>query len=41
MKFEFLSKREESITEKNVDKAFTVHKVLGPGLLGRVYDESY
>ena len=38
MKFELLSKREESIAEKIVDAAFTVHKVLGPGLLERVYE---
>jgi len=38
MKFKFLSKREESIAEKIVDAAFTVHKVLGPGLLERVYE---
>ena len=37
MKFKLLSKREESIAEKIVDAAFTVHKVLGPGLLERVY----
>ena len=33
MKFKLLSKREESIPEKIVDAAFTVHKVLGSGLL--------
>lgn len=38
MKFKLLSKREESIAEKIVDAAFTVHKVLGPGLLERVYE---
>ena len=37
-KFKVLSKREESIAEKIVDAAFTVHKVLGPGLLERVYE---
>ena len=31
MKFRLLSKREESIAEKIVDAAFTVHKVLGRG----------
>ncbi len=36
MKFKLLLKREESITEKIVDAAFTVHKVLGPDLLERV-----
>jgi hypothetical protein len=29
MKFKLLSKREASISEKIVDAAFTVHKVLG------------
>ena len=38
MKFKLLSKREEAITEKIVDAAFTVHKILGPGLLERVYE---
>ena len=38
MKFTLLSKREESIAEKIVDSAFIVHKVLGPGLLERVYE---
>ncbi len=38
MKFKLLSKREESIAEKIVDAAFAVHKVLGPGLLERVYE---
>jgi GxxExxY protein len=38
MKFRLLSKREESTAEKIVDAAFTVHKVLGPGLLERVYE---
>jgi GxxExxY protein len=38
MKFKLLSKREESIAEKIVDAAFTVHKVLGPGLLEKVYE---
>jgi GxxExxY protein len=38
MKFKLLSKREESIAEKIVDAAFIVHKVLGPGLLERVYE---
>jgi GxxExxY protein len=37
-KFKVLSKREESIAEKIVDAAFTVHKALGPGLLERVYE---
>ncbi len=38
MKFNPLSKREESIAEKIVDAAYTVHKILGPGLLERVYE---
>ena len=38
MKFKHLSKREEAIAEKIVDSAFIVHKVLGPGLLERVYE---
>ncbi len=33
-----MSKREESIGEKIVDAAFTVHRVLGPGLLEKVYE---
>ncbi len=37
-KFKLLSKREESIGEKIVGAAFTVHKVLGPGLLEKVYE---
>jgi len=38
MKFKLLSKKEELIAEKVVDSAFKVHKVLGPGLLERVYE---
>ena len=38
MKFKTLSKREESIAEKVVDAAYTVHKTLGPGLLEKVYE---
>jgi len=38
MKYRLLSKREESIAEKIIDAAFTVHKLLGPGLLERVYE---
>ena len=41
MKFKVLSKREEAIAEKIVDAAFTVHKVLGPGLLERVYEACF
>ena len=36
--FKPLSEREEFIAERIVDAAYTVHKVLGPGLLERVYD---
>ena len=38
MKYKPLSKREESIAEKIVDAAYTVHKILGPGLLEKVYE---
>jgi len=38
MKFKPLSKREESIAKKIVNAAYTVHKILGPGLLERVYE---
>ncbi|MDI6688173.1 MAG: GxxExxY protein [Desulfobacterales bacterium] len=38
MNFKTLSKREESIAKKMVDAAYTVHKILGPGLLERVYE---
>jgi len=37
MNYKPLSKREESIAEKIVDAAYTVHKILGPGLLEKVY----
>ena len=30
--------REESVAEKIVDAAYTVHKILGPGLLEKVYE---
>jgi GxxExxY protein len=36
--FKLLTKKEGSIAEKIVDAAFTIHKVLGPGLLERVYE---
>ena len=36
--FKPLSEREEFIAERIVDAAYTVHKVLGPGLLERVYE---
>ena len=38
MDYKPLSKREESIAGKIVDAAYTVHKILGPGLLERVYE---
>ena len=38
MKFKLLSKREGFIAKRIIDAAFTVHKVLGRGLLERVYD---
>ena len=38
MSFKALSKREESIAQKIVDSAYTVHKKLGSGLLERVYE---
>jgi GxxExxY protein len=38
MDYKPLSKREEAIAEKIVDSAYTVHKILGPGLLERVYE---
>jgi len=38
MNYKPLSKREESLAEKIVDAAYTVHKILGPGLLEKVYE---
>jgi len=38
MDYKPLSKKEESIAKKIVDAAYTVHKILGPGLLERVYE---
>ena len=38
MNFQPLSKREESIAKKIVDAAYAVHKILGPGLLEKVYE---
>ena len=38
MNYKPLSKREESIAEKIVDEAYAVHKILGPGLLEKVYE---
>jgi len=37
MSFIPLSKREELIAKKIVDAAYTVHKILDPGLLEKVY----
>jgi hypothetical protein len=37
MNFKPLSKKAESIAGKIVDAAYTVHKILGPGLLEKVY----
>ena len=36
--FELLTTKEESIAQKIVDAAYTVHKILGPGLLERIYE---
>ncbi len=38
MKFEPLSDREEYISHKIVDAAYTVYKTLGPGLLEKIYE---
>ena len=38
MNFQPLSEKEESIAERIVDAAYTVHKKLGPGLLEKVYE---
>ena len=38
MNYKTLSKKEESIAKKIVDAAYTVHKILGPGLLEKVYE---
>jgi len=38
MNYKPLSKREESIAEAIVDAAYNVHKILGPGLLEKVYE---
>ena len=38
MNYKPLSKTEESIAEKIVDAAYTVHKILGPGLLEKIYE---
>ena len=36
--FELLTQKEESIAQKIVDAAYTVHKILGPVLLERIYE---
>ena len=41
MNYKPLSKIEESIAEKIVDAAYTVHKTLGPGLLEKVYEACF
>ena len=38
MYFKPLSDREESIAKRIVDAAYTIHKILGPGLLEKVYE---
>jgi len=38
MNYKSLSKKEESIAKKIVGAAYTVHKILGPGLLEKVYE---
>ena len=38
MNFTPLSKKEERIARKIVDAAYAVHKILGPGLLEKVYE---
>ena len=38
MNYKPLSEREEFIAEKIVDAAYNVHKILGPGLLEKVYE---
>ncbi len=41
MNYKALSKQEESIAKKIVDAAYTVHKILGPGLLEKVYEACF
>ena len=38
MRFTPLSEKEERISKKIVDAAYAVHKILGPGLLEKVYE---
>jgi len=38
MSFTPLSKKEECIARKIVDAAYAVHRILGPGLLEKVYE---
>ena len=41
MDYKPLSKKEESIAGKIVNSAYTVHTILGPGLLEKVYEECF
>ncbi len=41
MAYKALSNQEESIAKKIVDAAYTVHKILGPGLLEKVYEACF
>ena len=41
MDYKALSNQEESIAKKIVDAAYTVHKILGPGLLEKVYEACF
>jgi len=38
MEFIALTEKEESVARKVVDAAYAVHKILGPGLLEKVYE---
>jgi len=40
-KYKLLSRREEDIGKNIVDAAYNVHKVLGPGLLEKVYEACF
>ena len=41
MEFEKTSDKEEMVATKIVDAAYTVHKLLGPGLLEKVYEACF
>ena len=41
MEFEKTSEKEEEVAAKIVDAAYTVHKVLGPGLLEKIYETCF